>query len=141
MAATSAPPAPTPVRVAPWKTCVQTKNPSTHSFRHDSYLTRMPVRDRLLSVPKVSLEQRRLEALRRQLQGKKAEPREREVSSKSGSFNLSQSSVTPTISQPILEDTTYLKHDLTRILILSTLAIAFQLCLYLASIKHILNFL
>ena len=87
-------------------------------------------------MPNVSLDEKRLEALRRQLQVKTSlSPTPKEtVATKSHS-----TTTTPT-REITLESTGYLKKDLTKILIMASLAIIFQLALFFSMTSHILNF-
>lgn len=95
-----------------------------------------------------SLDSKRLETIRRQLYGKN--PTEKKIKTTTSQTNSlskdSQQSSTSSLSyQPIPQttpllnqDTSYLKKDLTKILILSMLAIGIQICLYLGSINRFL---
>lgn len=92
-------------------------------------------------MPKLTIEERRIQTLRQQLQGKQviqsfSQPKKDEDNSSKVSFSL-PSTQTTTI-HPI-KDTTYLKNDLLKILILSTLAIGTQVLLLLASNNNLVN--
>lgn len=101
-------------------------------------------------MPKVTLDQKRLEMLRRQLQGK-GEPRAKRSTSKlSESKTLSEAGLYNKVgfSQKIADkptysssesSATYLKRDLLKILILSSLAMSIQVLLYFAVRNNLLN--
>lgn len=95
-------------------------------------------------MPKQTLQEKRLEMLRRQLSGKPRsveEPKKTEKSSQGFSFS-SQPSKT-SLTQSTTSDTAYLRGDLLKTFILAFLAIAAELSLYFLSRSHTidLNFL
>lgn len=86
-------------------------------------------------MPQVVLDQKRLETLRRQLQGKEQSYTKYTLDKKHvSSSNLSHS------TEPLSTSTNYLRRDMLKILILSTLAIGVQLCLYLSLSKNLIHF-
>lgn len=96
-------------------------------------------------MPKLTLEEKRLEQLRRQLSGKESPHRPKE-SVKSGPsdnlYQLDQRNITPSLNySPNVSgsDTLYLRKDLLKVLLLSGLAIAVELFLYFGSKNHFLN--
>lgn len=85
-------------------------------------------------MPKATLEQKRLEALRRQLSGKATHMKAyTKQSEPKGTFSFSSS--TPSHSNT-KADTAYLRGDLLKTLILSSLAIASELSLYFLTRNH-----
>lgn len=95
-------------------------------------------------MAKLTFQQKRLIALKRQLyggekphiyqSGKQAES----VSSHSGNTFAKIAASTPVYTMQV-EDVSYLKKDMTKILILSSLAISIQLILYFANQNHLIN--
>jgi hypothetical protein len=84
-------------------------------------------------VANITLDQKRLEALRRQLQGKTSLPTVQKEKTSAGSEQKA-------VSKPIAtESTDYLGRDLKKILILSTAAVAFQLILFFSLNYHLFN--
>lgn len=101
-------------------------------------------------MPKVTLEEKRLEQLRRQLSGKES-PRSSERSRGSDKtrveklYSLDQRNIRPELSySPGTShtgetDSLYLRKDLLKIFFLSGLAIAVEVFLYFGSKSHFLN--
>jgi len=88
-------------------------------------------------MPKATLEQKRLEALRRQLSGKVNVPKETSQQSElKGTFSFSSS---PHPQPTSKGDTAYLRGDLLKTLILSSLAISAELSLYFLTRNHSFN--
>lgn len=90
-------------------------------------------------MPKKTLEEKRLENLRRQLSGKSH--RQEEVMEKvktTGSFSFSSSSQSLS-SSALKADTAYLRTDLLKILFLSSIAITVEVSLHFLFQSHILN--
>lgn len=88
-------------------------------------------------MPKITLEQKRLEQLRRQLYGKerdtvsiKKQPEKTSSSNSSHSYSLAAVETLPGSSQSVSLDINYLKKDLLKIVSLSATALAAQLLLY-----------
>jgi len=87
-------------------------------------------------MPKATLEEKRLENLRRQLSGKMVHPQESsEKSSNTKTFSFKAS----TSSSTTKADTAYLRGDLLKTFILSTLAVAAELSIYFLTKNHVLN--
>lgn len=86
-------------------------------------------------MPKLTLEERRLQTLRSQLHGKSQIQSKPEKQTHS-TFSFQANQPSPAASK---SDTLYLKKDLLKILILGTLAIALQICLYSLEAKHLIS--
>jgi hypothetical protein len=88
-------------------------------------------------MPQVTLDQRRLEALRQQLYGKEKKVTLRKNSLPStGNYKLSENSL-KTVT--VAEDTTYLRNDLLKIAIFSFVAISLQLILFMSLRVNLIN--
>lgn len=104
-------------------------------------------------MPKVTIDQKRLESLRRQLYGKSPEDKKQKVRTAHSSITQAETAiynkeVTPATKSPISANLTressnqtafYLKKDLTKILILSAIALALQTLLYFSLQNHLMN--
>jgi hypothetical protein len=89
-------------------------------------------------MPKTTLEEKRLEALRRQLSGKPhLTLSTKKPDASSSSFELKAGSSSTQSST--LADISYLRKDLLKVLLLSFLAIALELSFFSLSNHHLLN--
>lgn len=111
----------------------------------------MPTHDRLNRInelmPQITLDERRLQTLRRQLFGNQEPPQKtghkiQADTSKELSLSLDQISSKPQTlnTQNITLDSNYLGKDLFKILILTVFALALQLLLYLGANKGLITF-
>ncbi len=98
-------------------------------------------------MAKLTLEERRLQTLRAQLQGKPHAIHRSDIKPARNRSDEARVSIPTSPEYPSLGNETgaltndlYLKKDLLRILILSTLAIALQICLYFLKLNHVLKF-
>lgn len=89
-------------------------------------------------MPKLTLEEKRLQTLKRQLFGKEThEYRARQNPlGLTPTIKLPPFAISPVPAQP---ETSYLKSDLLRILILASLLLGAQLLLYLSSLRNLIN--
>lgn len=100
-------------------------------------------------MPKLTLEEKRLEQLRRQLQGRplpKVDRKPKVEKPQESLYNLDQRTITPKLdyspkndSTTLASDSLYLRKDLTKIFLLAGLAIVAQIFLYFGSNYHLLN--
>ena len=97
-------------------------------------------------MPKLTLQERRLQTLRRQLQNKPSSVVNHNPTAEKTAVQDSEfiAKVPQLESSMRAENTTlltsdaYLKKDLTKVLILGTLAIAIELCLYSLQANHLI---
>ncbi len=97
-------------------------------------------------MAKLTLEERRIQTLRQQLLGKhrlviptqktKDDPK---TTTKSNTFNLSESLDKPSTGTGTTTSATYLKNDLFKILLLSSIAIGAQILLLYAANNNLIN--
>jgi len=91
-------------------------------------------------MPKLTLEQKRLEALRRQLSGRShpIASDSKPSSNRSSSFKF-EPTAEKSVSYSASTDISYLRGDLLKVLVLSVLAIGVQLFLYSLSTHNVIN--
>lgn len=89
-------------------------------------------------MAKISIDQKRLENLRRQLYGKEKLIYKKPPVDLPALNNVLESKNQPTVVSTTL-DTSHLKKDLIKIFILSILAVGIQLTLYFLSLKNFIN--
>ncbi len=87
-------------------------------------------------MPRLTLQEKRLETLKRQLSGRMVETK---VYSRPNEPNHVQHAATTTFSHQAVEDTSYLQRDLLKIAALTTGALVIQFLLFFASRNHLLN--
>ncbi len=88
----------------------------------------------------ISPAEKRFKQLQQQIYGKQREINSNQVVSTPPRSNYSFDSSTPSIPvSKTTSDSTYLKHDLLKIVILSTLAIGTELVIYFLNQNHYLN--
>lgn len=95
----------------------------------------------LSKMPKLSVDQKRLELLRQQLYGKEkplAAPNKPTLKNNGSVSGISNQPPVILKKEP-LSETGYLKKDLTKILILSTLVLVIQFSLFFAVSKNLIN--
>lgn len=101
-------------------------------------------------MPQITLEEKKLQTLRRQLFGKQAphlldnkkiKSQPKEETSPKFTLRLDKITSTPQVSkaQSVVFDTNYLGKDLTKILILTSLALALQMLLYLGTKNNLIR--
>lgn len=93
-------------------------------------------------MPKLTIQERRIQSLRQQLQGKQisfssSESKKNDISRDKVSFSLP--SIESSTSHSSIKDTVYLKNDLLKIMLLSFLAIGAQIILLVASNNNLIN--
>ncbi len=92
-------------------------------------------------MAKLTLEEKRLQQIRMQLFGK-----ERQIQIKGKTSNYKQTSIeevskTPTITQSTnnLGEARFLKQDITKVIVLSSIAVSAQFLLYYLSLQGVIN--